>query len=82
MIRDFDELNDELLSSRSARAFDTLLEAAGLVWREGRLANADGSEPAAGVLGTTRTYDNFGYMPNSCSKCHPGARRASELVAQ
>jgi hypothetical protein len=28
--------------------------------------------------GTTGTkYDAFGYMPNSCSKCHEGARKAS-----
>ncbi len=24
-------------------------------------------------------YDKFGYMPNSCSKCHTGSRRASVL---
>ena len=27
----------------------------------------------------TTKYDKFGYMPNSCNKCHDGARRPSQL---
>ena len=31
------------------------------------------------VSSTNVKYDMFGFMPNSCSKCHTGARQASQL---
>jgi hypothetical protein len=56
-----------------------------IIWPNQSTARSVGGPTAASApYGTTVvngvTLNKFGYMPNSCSKCHAGARRASDLV--
>ena len=50
----------------------------GYVLNNGLPASNPGS--AGAINPVAKRYDYYGYMPNSCSKCHLGARKASLVV--
>jgi hypothetical protein len=55
-----------------------------VIWPYESVARSEGGPTAASAYyGTSvingSTYYKFGYMPNSCGKCHVGSRRASDL---
>jgi hypothetical protein len=76
-----DHLGNEALveGDQSSHVFDVIwpwqsnaLSMSGPTFQSGYYGQAFGPS-------NTTKYDKFGYMPNSCSKCHDGARKASVL---